>query len=99
MTELPQTSGKRIKTRKLLSKRASERGIRSPSYLLKQYEPGDKVLIKIDPSVHSGMPFRRFYGKVGEVVSKRGRAYLIKVKDGGKKKIVIAEPAHLRQVQ
>ena len=96
---MPQTRGKRIKTRSLLSKRTSERGVHTLSYLLKQYKPGSKVLIKIDPSVHSGMPFRRFYGKVGEVISKRGRAYLIKVMDGGKEKIVIAGPEHLRQVQ
>ena len=69
------------------------------SYLLKHYEPGARVMIKIDSSVHSGMPFRRFYGNVGEVVSRRGRAYLVKVMDGGKEKIVIARPEHLREIK
>lgn len=96
---MPQTSGRRIKTRTLLSKRAGEKGHRTLSYLLKEYNPGDKVVIKIDSSVHSGMPFRRFYGSHGEILSKRGRAYLIRVKDGGKEKVVIARPEHIRQVQ
>jgi len=96
---LPQTSGRRIKTRSLLSKRSREKGHHTLSYLLKQYNPGDKVVIKIDSSVHSGMPFRRFYGSHGEVLSRRGRAYLIRVKDGGKEKVVIAGPEHIRQVK
>ena len=96
---MPQTSGRRIKNRSLLAKRAGEKGHRTLSYLLKEYNPGDRVVIKIDPSVHSGMPFRRFYGSYGEVLSRRGRAYLIRVKDGGKEKIVIAGPEHIRQVK
>lgn len=96
---MPQTRGKRIKTRQLFSKRAKDRGVHTLSYLLRKYEPGDRVLIKIDSSIHSGMPFRRFYGKVGEIVERRGRAYLVKVLNGRKEKIVIARPEHLQEVK
>ena len=42
------------------------------------------------------MPFKRFHGKVGTIIEKRGRAYVILVRDGGKYKKVIARPEHIR---
>jgi len=64
-----------------------------------EYKEGDEVIIKIDPSVHDGMPFRRFHGKRGEIVEKRGRAFLVKILDGNKEKFVVARPEHLMLVQ
>lgn len=95
---MPQTSGKRIKTRSLLRKKARERGVKPPSYLLQDYKTGEKVVLKYDSSVHKGMPHRRFYGKIGTVVGRRGRAYLIQVSDGGKTKTLIARPEHLKRL-
>ncbi|MGB9718420.1 MAG: 50S ribosomal protein L21e [Thermoproteota archaeon] len=95
---MPQTSGRRIKTRSLLKKRVRERGIKPPSYLLQDYKPGDKVVLKYDPSVHKGMPHRRFYGKIGTVIGKRGRAYVVQVIDGDKTKTLIARPEHLKRL-
>jgi large subunit ribosomal protein L21e len=95
---MPQTSGRRIKTRSLLKKKVRERGIKPPSYLLQDYKPGDKVVLKYDPSVHKGMPHRRFYGKIGTVIGKRGRAYVVQVIDGNKTKTLIARPEHLKRL-
>ncbi|MEM2089124.1 MAG: 50S ribosomal protein L21e [Thermoproteota archaeon] len=95
---MPQTSGRRIKTRSLLKKKVRERGIKPPSYLLQDYRQGDRVVLKYDPSVHKGMPHRRFYGKIGTVIGKRGRAYIIQVIDGGKTKTLIARPEHLKRL-
>jgi large subunit ribosomal protein L21e len=95
---MPQTAGKRIKTRSLLKKRVRERGIKPPSYLLQDYKTGEKVVLKYDPSVHKGMPHRRFHGKIGTVVGRRGRAYLIQVSDGEKAKTLIARPEHLKRL-
>ncbi|MEM2940297.1 MAG: 50S ribosomal protein L21e [Thermoproteota archaeon] len=95
---MPQTAGKRIKTRSLLKKKVRERGVKPPSYLLQDYKTGEKVVLKYDPSVHKGMPHRRFYGKIGTVVGRRGRAYLIQVSDGGKTKTLIARPEHLKRL-
>ncbi len=95
---MPQTSGRRIKTRSLLRKKVRERGIKPPSYLLQGYRPGDRVILKYDPSVHKGMPHRRFYGKIGTVIGKRGRAYVIQVVDGDKTKTLIARPEHLKRL-
>ena len=65
---------------------------------LKEFEIGDKVVIDINSSSEGGMPFRRFQGLCGEVVDKRGRAYVLEIKDGDKTKKVIANPEHLKKV-
>ena len=65
---------------------------------MKEFEVGDKVVININSSSESGMPFRRFQGLCGEVVEKRGRAYVLEIKDGDKTKKVIANPEHLKKV-
>ncbi len=62
---------------------------------IQEFEPGAKVHVLIDPSKHKGMPHPRFHGKTGEIIGKRGRAYLLKVTDGDATKTVIALPEHL----
>lgn len=54
------------------------------------------VHIVIDPSIHKGMPHPKFHGKTGAVIDKRGRAFIIEVKDGNAIKTVIALPEHLK---
>ena len=67
--------------------------------VLKELSIGEKVAIVTNPSYHYGMPFRRFHGKVGEVIGKRGRSYLVKFKDGNKEKVQIIAPAHLKSMK
>ncbi len=66
--------------------------------ILQEFTIGEKVAIVANPSYHKGMPFRRFHGKVGEIIGKRGRAYLVKFKDGEKEKVQIIAPAHLKSM-
>ncbi|MBP1449774.1 MAG: 50S ribosomal protein L21e [Thermoproteus sp.] len=80
------THGYRYKSRKLLSKKPRERGIRGLSRLLYEYKEGDKVVIDVDPTFIKTAPHRRYQGKVGVVVGKQGDAYIVKV--GRKTKIV-----------
>ena len=93
---MSKSRGFRKKTRSLLKKKPRERGKLGLSRLLRTFEPGEKVVIKIDPSVHKGMPHRRYQGNVGVIVSKRGRAYEINVTQGDAVKEVIVRPEHLR---
>jgi len=93
---VPLSHGYRRKTRALLRKSPRERGKSSLSRLLHEYKPGDKVIIDIDPSVHKGMPHRRYQGKIGVIVAKRGRAYEINVTQGDAVKTVIVRPEHIR---
>ncbi len=93
------THGYRYKSRHILRKHPRERGMPPLGCLLRQYAVGEKVAIVINPSVHKGMPHRRFHGKVGEVVEKRGRAYVVKVRDGGKEKFLTVRPEHLKPLK
>ncbi len=74
---------------------------RSPKKLtvnayLKEFSTGQKVGLVVNSSSQKGMPFRRFHGLTGKVLEKRGRAFVVEVFDGGKKKIVTARPEHLK---
>ena len=89
--------GYRRKTRYLLKRKSRERGKTGLSRVLREYEPDEKVVIKLDPSVHKGQPHRRFYGLTGTITGKQGKAYLVEVKTGKKKKTLIVGPEHLRK--
>jgi len=89
------SKGYRSKTRSLLRKKPRDRGKISLSKLLRTYKNGDKVCIKIDPSVHKGMPHRRYHGKIGWIVGKRGRSYVVKITSGNKIKTLLVRPEHL----
>ncbi len=82
-------------TRSLLRKSPRERGKLGLSRLLREYELGEKVVIKIEPSVHRGMPHRRYHGQVGTVMGRRGRSYVISVSQGNAIKEVVVGPEHL----
>jgi len=92
---LAKSRGIRRRTRKLLRKPPRRRGLQPLGGLIREYNPGTKVVIKINSSFHKGMPHRRYHGKVGKVIEKRGRAYVIEIKDGGKNKNIIARPEHI----
>jgi large subunit ribosomal protein L21e len=89
------SKGYRSATRHLLKKEPRERGKIRLSKLLYEYSPGTSVVVMIDPSVQKGMPHRRFHGKVGTVVGKRGRSYVLNVPQGDVVKEIIVRPEHL----
>jgi len=92
---LRKSKGYRASTRKLLSRNPRERGKTSLSKILHGYSDGEKVLVRIDPSVHKGMPHRRFHGRIGVVVSRQGRSYVVQVMQGNATKEIIVRPEHL----
>ncbi len=87
--------GFRHKSRTLLTRKPRERGKTSLTKILHGYEAGEKVVVKIDPSVHKGMPHRRFHGRVGVIINKRGRSYVVHVSQGNATKEIIVRPEHL----
>jgi large subunit ribosomal protein L21e len=87
--------GYRRKTRRLLKRKSRERGKTGLSKVLREYEPDEKVVIKLDPSVHKGMPHRRFHGKIGVISEKRGRSYVVNVSQGNTIKEIIIRPEHI----
>lgn len=92
---MKKSKGYRSKTRHLLKKKPREKGKIRLGKLLCEYQPGNSVVIKIDPSVQKGMPHRRYHGKVGTIVGKRGRSYVVSVTQGDAVKEIIVRPEHL----
>ncbi|AIY90427.1 50S ribosomal protein L21e [Geoglobus acetivorans] len=87
--------GFRFKSGRKLRKRVRERGIKIRK-VLQTFEVGQTVHIDIEPASHRGMPHPRFQGRTGKIVGIRGRAYLVEITDGGKKKVIFARPEHLK---
>jgi large subunit ribosomal protein L21e len=92
---MKKSRGYRTRTRRLLRKEPRERGKIRLSKLLQEYQPGSRVLIKIDSGIHKGMPHRRYQGRVGTIVVKRGRSYVVNVTQGEAVKEITVRPEHL----
>lgn len=83
-------------TRGKLSNHPRDRGTSPPQRAIQEFEDGQKVHLKLDPSVREGRFHPRFNGQTGEVTGKQGRAFTVSIVDGGKEKTIIARAAHLR---
>jgi large subunit ribosomal protein L21e len=84
-------------SRRLLKKKPREKGKPKLGKLLTKYEPGSQVIIKMDSSVQKSLPHKRFHGKIGTVVEKRGRGYVVSVSKGDAVKEIIVRSEHLEQ--
>ncbi len=81
--------------RRLLTKKPREKGKPKIGKLLIEYEIGSQVIIKMDSSVQKSLPHKRFHGKIGRVIEKRGRGYVVSVSDGNATKNIIVRSEHL----
>ena len=88
----------RRKTRKISRKNIRRKGKISLTRYFQTFEEGAHVVFSMEPAVQKGMYFRRFHGKKGIIKSKNGRCYNVQVKDGGKTKILIVHPVHLKKL-
>ena len=59
---------------------------------------GDKVSVVREWSINSNFP-ERLQGRAGIVESKRGRAYVVKIKDQNKDKKFLIEAIHLKKIR
>ncbi|MBV0901022.1 50S ribosomal protein L21e [Haloarcula salina] len=94
---MPSSNGPLEGTRNKLKNNPRERGSSPPQRAVEQFENGEKVHLKIDPSVPKGRFHPRFGGQTGTVVGKQGDAFKVEIVDGGKEKTVIVTAAHLRR--
>jgi large subunit ribosomal protein L21e len=92
---MKKSKGYRRGTRKLLKKATREKGRPKLGKLLIKHEVGSQVIIKIDSSVQKGFPHRRFHGRIGTVLDKRGRGYVVSVTQGDAVKEVVVRSEHL----
>jgi large subunit ribosomal protein L21e len=96
---MPNSDGPLKKTRNKLKNDPRERGTSPPQRAVESFETGQKVHLRIDPSVTDGRFHPKFNGKTGEVVGEQGTAYKVEVADGGDTKTLIVKPAHIRAQQ
>jgi large subunit ribosomal protein L21e len=92
------SKGLRSKSRHILRRKPRERGKTPVTHTLADFAEGSKVAIKINPSVHGGMPHVRFQGMTGTVAGRQGEAYRLALNVGGKSKQLVVRPEHLKQV-
>ena len=96
---MPDSNGPLRKTRDKLSNDPRDRGTSPPQRAIREFDDGETVSLKLDPSVPDGRFHPRFDGRSGTVVGTQGAAYKVEVTDGGSEKTIIAKPAHLRPKQ
>ena len=88
--------GRKAGTRSKLKK--SHRDKFTVTKYLREFKIGSYVAIVIDPSSQK-QPFHRFHGLTGKIIGKRGRAYIVEVRDGDKLKKVFTKPEHLKEIK
>ncbi len=89
------SKGQRNKTRRKLKKHTRDKETVTTHF--KEFDEDQNVTIKIDSSIHRGLPHPKFHGKTGRIKGKRGRSYIVEIKDLGKTKEVPVYPAHLNE--
>ena len=95
---MKRTGGNRRKTRHKLAKNVRDKGKINIANYLQHFKLGDKVCLVGEPAVQKGMYYPRFYGKMGNVVGKKGQCYEVMINDVSKEKIVIVHPVHLKRL-
>jgi large subunit ribosomal protein L21e len=68
------------------------------SRYFQEFGEGDSVSVVKEKAIPSSFP-SRLQGRTGTIESKRGRAYMIKVKDGNSEKRFLIEPVHLKKIK
>ncbi len=79
-------------------KKIRTRGKISLSRYFQEFKQGDKVAVSIEPSIKNAIP-KRMQGRTGNVESKRGKAYVVTIKDHDKEKTFIIPPIHLKKIK
>ena len=79
-------------------KEIRKRGKISLSQLFQRLNEGDNVAVVRERSIDMNFP-ERLQGRTGVVVGKRGRFYVVKIKDLNRTKEYIIEAIHLKKIK
>ncbi len=74
------------------------RGKLSLSKYFQEFKEGEAVAFVKEASVISKVS-KRIQGLTGVIEGKRGKAYLVKIKDKAKEKRYLIEPIHLKKIK
>lgn len=89
------SKGFRSRSRGTFTKDVRERGMPPVTHYLREFEIGQTVMVRIEPSEMHGQPHPRYQGRTAIVVARSGRSYRVEFFDGGKRKELVAHPVHL----
>lgn len=79
-------------------KNVREKGKIQLSRYFQKLKKGDSVAVIKELSISSTFP-ERLQGRTGEILERRGKAYIVKIKDSNKEKKFIIEPVHLKRIK
>ncbi len=79
-------------------KKIRTRGKIQLSRYFQDFEKGEKVAVIRERAIPSSFPVR-LQGRTGTIEEKRGKAYIVKIKDQNKEKKFIIEPIHLKKIK
>ena len=79
-------------------KNVRTRGKLQLSKYFQELKTGERVAVIRERAVASSFPVR-LQGRTGVVEEKRGKAYIVKIKDTNKDKKFLIEPIHLKKIE
>ena len=82
----------------MIKKKIRTKGKIQFSRYFQKLKKGDSVAIVKESAVKSSFP-EKMQGRTGLVEEKRGKAYIIKIKDQKKEKKFLIEPIHLKKIK
>ena len=68
------------------------------SKYFQEFKQGDSVAVVKEASISSSFP-ERLQGRTGKVNSKRGKSYMVNIKDQNKEKKFLIQPIHLKKIK
>jgi len=68
------------------------------SRYFQELKEGDSVAVVRELSIRSNFP-KRLQGRTGVIEDKRGKAYIVRIKDQNKEKKFLIEPIHLKKIK
>ena len=74
------------------------RGKLSLSRYFQKFKEGDIVAVVKERALVTNFP-DRLQGRTGVVLGKRGKTYLVKIKDSAKEKEFLIQPIHLKKIK
>ena len=68
------------------------------SKYFQKFKEGESVAVTMERSLSNNIP-KRMQGKTGTVLEKRGKFYVINIKDQNKPKQFLIAPVHLKKIK
>lgn len=93
------SKGLRCNTRQKMRVTPRKRGKVPVTKSLVTFKVGEMAAVKIEPRIQKGQPHAKFQGRTGEIIGTQGKAYRLLIRDGGKRKELLARPEHLKRMK